>query len=64
MDYEGEEMLNGRMISYIKAEDWIEKMLKEYGFHKVAKQPSEMHAYKPINSPKIYKAISLINHKN
>ncbi|MGC9205407.1 MAG: ATP-binding protein [Candidatus Micrarchaeia archaeon] len=32
MDYEGEEMLNGRMISYIKAEDWIEKMLRKYSF--------------------------------
>ncbi len=32
MDYEGEEMLNGRIISYIKAEDWIEKMLRKYGF--------------------------------
>jgi len=32
MDYEGEEMLNGKIISYVKAEDWIEEILRKYGF--------------------------------
>lgn len=32
MNYEGEELIGGRTIKYSKANDWISKILKEYGF--------------------------------
>jgi hypothetical protein len=32
MDYSGEELIEGRTISYVKADDWIEDMLISYGF--------------------------------
>lgn len=31
-NYEGEELINGRTIKYVKAKDWLMGILQEYGF--------------------------------
>ena len=31
-NYEGEELINGRTIKYVKAKDWLTTILQEYGF--------------------------------
>ena len=32
VNYEGEELINGRTIKYVKAKDWLTGILQEYGF--------------------------------